>query len=255
MKSKTRESMIYILLIYLIAGAVLFFYQRKLIYFPTGKIRHSYELLKLENGKETLEVIVLNPGKNKALLYFGGNAEAVVHNAVDFLTAFPLHTVYLFNYRGYGGSSGQPTEEGIYSDALSLFDKVQEKQAKISVMGRSLGSGAATYLASKRPVEKMVLVSPYDSIKSVAQNKFPIYPMFLLLKDKYDSIGRVKEIQAKTIVLMAENDEVIPKKHSLRLISEFPTEQITVKTISDTGHNDISNKMEYYDHLKSFLNN
>ena len=174
---------------------------------------------------------------------------------IDFLTAFPLHTVYLFNYRGYGGSSGQPTEEGIYSDALSLFDKVQEKQAIISVMGRSLGSGAATYLASKRPVEKMVLVSPYDSIKSVAQNKFPIYPMFLLLKDKYDSIGRVKEIQAKTIVLMAENDEVIPKKHSLRLISEFPTEQITVKTISDTGHNDISNKMEYYDHLKSFLNN
>ena len=247
--------MIYILLIYLIAGAVLFFYQRKLIYFPTGKIRHSYELLKLDNGKETLEVIVLNPGKNKALLYFGGNAEAVVHNAVDFLTAFPLHTVYLFNYRGYGGSSGQPTEEGIYSDALSLFDKVQEKQAKISVIGRSLGSGAATYLASKRPVEKMVLVSPYDSIKSVAQNKFPIYPMFLLLKDKYDSIGRVKEIQAKTIVLMAENDEVIPKKHSLRLISEFPTEHITVKTISDTGHNDISNKMEYYDHLKSFLNN
>jgi len=255
MKSKTLDSMIYILLIYLIAGAVLFFYQRKLIYFPTGKIHHSYELLKLENEKETLEVIALNPGKEKALIYFGGNAEAVVHNADDFLTAFPLHTVYLLNYRGYGGSSGQPTEKGIYSDALSLFDKVQEKQAIISVMGRSLGSGAATYLASKRSVEKMVLVSPYDSIKSVAQNKFPIYPMFLLLKDKYDSIGRVKEIQAKTIILMAENDEVIPKKHSLRLISEFPPEQITVKTISNTGHNDISNKMEYYDHLRSFLNN
>ena len=101
----------------------------------------------------------------------------------------------------------------------------------------------------------MVLVSPYYSIKNVAQNKFPIYPMFFLLKDKYDSIGRVKEIQAKTIVLMAENDEVIPKKHSLRLIREFPPEQITVKTISNTGHNDISNKMEYYDHMKSFLNN
>ena len=122
-------------------------------------------------------------------------------------------------------------------------------------MGRSLGSGAATYLASKRSVEKMLLVSPYDSIKNVAQNKFPIYPMFLLLKDEYDSIGRVKEIQAKTIILMAENDEVIPKKHSMRLISEFPPEQITVKTISKTGHNDISNKMEYYDHLRSFLNN
>ena len=247
--------MIYILLIYLIAGAVLFFYQRKLIYFPAAKIPHSYETMKLENENETLEVIVLNSGRGQALIYFGGNAESVVYNATDFLTVFPLHTVYLFNYRGYGGSSGQPTEEGIYSDALFLFDKVHEKQAKISVMGRSLGSGTATYLASKRPVEKMVLVSPYDSIKSVAQNKFPIYPMFLLLKDKYDSIGRVKDVRAKTIVLIAENDEVISRKHSIRLINAFPPEQIMVKTISDSGHNDISNKMEYYDHLKNFLKN
>jgi len=247
--------MIYILLIYIIAGAVLFFYQRKLIYFPVGKIPHAYETLTLENKNETLEVIVLNSGREQALIYFGGNAEAVVYNAADFIKAFPLYTVYLLNYPGYGGSSGQPTEEGIYSDALFLFDKVQEKQAIISVMGRSLGSGAATYLASKRPVEKMVLVSPYDSIKSVAQNKFPIYPMFLLLKDKYDSIGRVKDIKAKTIVLVAENDEVISKKHSMRLINEFPPEQITFKTILDSGHNDISNKMEYYNHLKDFLNN
>jgi len=247
--------MIYILLIYLIAGAVLFFFQRKLLYFPTGKIPHAYETLTLENGNEILKVIVLNSGREQALLYFGGNAETVVYNAADFITAFPLHTVYLLNYRGYGGSSGQPTEAGIFADALALFDKVQKKQERISVMGRSLGSGAATYLASKRPVEKMLLISPFDSIKSVAQNKFPIYPMFLLLKDKYDSIGRVKDISAKTIVLIAENDEVISKKHSLRLISEFPPEQITVKTISDAGHNDISNKMEYYDHLKSFLNN
>ena len=246
--------MIYILLIYIIAGAALFLYQRKLIYFPVGKIPHAYETLTLENENETLEVIVLNSGRELALIYFGGNAEAVVYNAANFLTTFPHHTIYLLNYRGYGGSSGQPTEEGIFSDALYLFDKVQEKQAIISVMGRSLGTGPATYLASKRPVEKMMLVSPYDSIKSVAQNKFPIYPMVLMLKDKYDSIGRVKDIKAKTIVLVAENDEVISTKHSMRLINEFPPEQITVKTILDSGHNDISNKMKYYDHLKSFIN-
>jgi pimeloyl-ACP methyl ester carboxylesterase len=255
MKSKILEKMLYILLIYLIAGAVLFFFQRKLLYFPTGKITHGYDTLTLENKNETLEVIVLNAERNQALLYFGGNAEAVVYNAEDFLTAFPLYTVYLLNYRGYGGSSGQPTEAGIYADALALYDKVQEKQKNISVIGRSLGSGVATYLASKRPIQKMALISPYGSITSVAQNKFPIYPMFLLLKDKYDSIGRVKEISAKTIVLIAENDEVIPKKHSLRLISEFPSEQITVKTILDTGHNDISNKTEYNQHLKDFFNN
>jgi len=255
MNSKILGIMIYILLIYLIAGAVLFFYQRKLLYFPAAKIPHAYETMMLENENETLEIIILNSGREQALIYFGGNAESVVYNAKEFFSAFPLHTVYLVNYRGYGGSSGQPTEKGIYSDALLLFDKVQGKQTKISVMGRSLGSGAATFLASKRPVEKMILVSPFDSIKSVAQNKFPIYPMFLMLKDKYDSIGRVKDIKAKTIVLIAENDEVISRKHSIQLINEFPREQITVKIISDTAHNDISNQMEYYYHLKSFLNN
>ena len=114
--------MIYILLIYLIAGAVLFFFQRKLLYFPTGKIPHAYETLTLENENETLKVIVLNSGREQALLYFGGNAETVVYNAAEFITAFPLHTVYLLNYRGYGGSSGQPTEAGIFACALALFD-------------------------------------------------------------------------------------------------------------------------------------
>lgn len=247
--------MLYILLIYCIAGAVLFFFQRNLLYFPTAKIAHGYATLTLENENEALEVIVLNAGRDQALLYFGGNAEAVVLNATEFLNAFPQYTIYLLNYRGYAGSTGRPTEAGIYSDALALFDMVHEKQKIISVMGRSLGSGAATYLASKRPIQKMVLISPYDSIKSLAQNKFPIYPMFLLLKDKYDSIGRVIDISTKTTVLIAENDEVIPKKHSLRLSNEFPPEQITVKTIPDVGHNDISNKKEYYLWLKDFLNN
>ena len=254
MKPKTLEGMIYILLIYVLVGAVLFFYQRKLIYFPTANIPHNYEQLQLTHENVTLEIIVLNQGKKEAILYFGGNAEAVVYSAEDFLSAFPLQTVYLLNYRGYGGSSGQPSEAGIFADALFLFDKVLEKQAIISVIGRSLGSGVATYLASKRPVEKMALISPFDSITSVAQNIYMIFPVFLMLLDKYDSISRVKEIEAKTIILVAEHDEVIPRKHSQRLIDEFPPEQISVKIIADSGHNDISNKVEYYQHLKDFFN-
>lgn len=246
--------MIYILLIYVLVGAVLFFYQRKLIYFPTANIPHNYEQLQLTHENVTLEIIVLNQGKKEAILYFGGNAEAVVYSAEDFLSVFPLQTVYLLNYRGYGGSSGQPSEAGIFADALFLFDKVLDKQAIISVIGRSLGSGVATYLASKRPVEKMALISPFDSITSVAQNIYMIFPVFLMLLDKYDSISRVKEIEAKTIILVAEHDEVIPRKHSQRLIDEFPPEQITVKIIADSGHNDISNKVEYYQHLKDFFN-
>ena len=245
--------MLYILLFYVLIGAVLFFYQRKLIYFPTAKIPHDYEQQQLIHDNITLEVIVLNQGQKEAIIYFGGNAESVVFSAENFLDTFPRQTVYLLNYRGYGGSSGQPTEDGIYADALFLFDKVLEKQATISVIGRSLGSGVATYLASKRPVKKMALISPFDSITRVAQNNFMIFPMFLMLLDKYDSISRVKDIKAETFVLIAEHDEVIPRIHSQRLIDEFPAEQITVKIIADSRHNDISEKVEYYQLLKDFF--
>ena len=101
----------------------------------------------------------------------------------------------------------------------------------------------------------MILISPYDSIKNVAQKRFPIYPIFLLLKDKYESIKRVTDIKAKTMILIAENDRVIPKKHSIRLFNEFPSEQIRKKIIFDAGHNDISLKNEYYEQIKKFLDN
>ena len=170
-------------MIYVVFGAFLYIFQRKLIYFPTKKIPHNFEQLKLENEKENIEVIVLNPKKDEAIIYCGGNAEAVIYNAEDFLTIFPSKTVYLLNYRGYGGSSGSSTEKGIFSDILFLFDKIHKEHKKIHALGRSLGTGVVTYLASNRPIEKMILITPYDSIKNIAQKRFPIYPIFLLLKD------------------------------------------------------------------------
>jgi len=253
MKKKIQEVMTYIIFIYVVVGTLLFIFQRKLIYFPTNKISHGFEKLKIVNENETIEVIVLNPNKDEAIIYCGGNAETVVLNSEDFLNAFPSKTLYLLNYRGYGGSSGTPSEKGIFSDILFLFDKIHKKHKNIHAIGRSLGTGVVIYLASKRNIKKLILVSPYDSITSIAQNRFPIYPVFLLLKDKYNSINKIKDIKSKSMIMIAENDEVIPQKNSLRLITEFPPEQITVKTILEARHNDISYKKEYYEHLKNFL--
>ena len=100
----------------------------------------------------------------------------------------------------------------------------------------------------------MALITPYDSIKNLGQSKFIILPVFMLLKDKFDSLSRVKHIKAETIALMAENDEVIPFKHSHPLINAFPPGQITAITIKNSGHNDISYKEEYYQHLSNFFN-
>ena len=240
-------------LAYIVFGILLFINQRDLLYAPTDKMNHIFSEVIFHNDKESINVIVVNDKKEKAILYFGGNGDTVARSAFAFDRFFPEHTVYLMNYRGYGGSSGEPSEKGIYSDALIIFDQIKSKHSDISVLGRSLGSGVATYLASRRDIEKLVLITPYDSAQSMVQERFPMYPMSILLKDKYDSVTRAKDIEAKTLVLIAEKDSVITMMHSQKLIDAFPASKVDVKIIEGVGHNNILHDERYYHILQTFL--
>lgn len=244
--------LIVLLVVYLGLGAMLYINQRSFLYYPTPKVDHQFKELTFNNESESIIVIVLNQGKSKAILYFGGNGEAVVGNVAEFELLFPAHTVYLVNYRGYGGSSGVPEEKGIYSDALYIFDQIKQKHDSVTVIGRSLGSGVATLVASARELDKLILVTPFDSIQNVAQGSFPIFPASLLIKDKYDSLSRVKDIRVPTLILIAEFDEVIGRKYSMNLASAFKPEQLTLEIIRDTGHNTISFKKRYGSLLSAF---
>jgi len=253
MNPAIKQRMLIYPLLYILLGVFLFFRQRSMIYFPTPEETHRYAEESVTHDGETIKVIVLNPGREHAIIYFGGNAETVIYNAYDFEQSFPGHTVYLFNYRGYGGSSGRPSEKGIGSDALALYDTIRSSHSSISAIGRSLGSGVAVHLAAARDLRRLALVTPFDSIRSVAQRRFLIYPMRLLLLDQYDSLRRVKDIKAPTLAIIAEHDSIIPRQHSLRLISAFPADQITTATIKDAGHNTLSDFPEYHQKLKDFF--
>lgn len=229
------------------------------MYFPTPKIHHDFDEIIFSNQGENLNIIVLNKNKQKAILYFGGNSESVVINADKFSEIFPEHTVYLFNYRGYGGSTGKPGEKENYADADALYEFLKNQYTDISVMGRSLGSGVATYLASVKHIEKLVLITPYDSIQSVAQMRFPIHPMSLLLKDKYNSAIKAKDVKAETMILIAEHDETIKLERTHGLIEAFAKSHaakispIISKTIKNAGHNSILESERYYRLLRDFL--
>lgn len=239
--------------IYVLIGILLFVFQRDFLYFPTVKTADNSQSQKFVIGEETINVIVLNKGQKKAILYFGGNGEAVVKNAASFSKIFASHTVYLVNYRGYGGSTGTPSEQGFYSDAQFIYDVLANQYRQISVIGRSLGTGVATFLASTRAIEKMVLVTPYDSILNIAQDQYPLYPVSLILKDKYDSASRIKSIISPTLIIVAEKDVIIPAKYSDELIKLFPPAQLTVVVIRGAGHNNITQKPQYYKLLQEFI--
>lgn len=239
-------------IIYLAVGTLLFINQRSFLYFPTRGAGHSFDEVIFSNEGESISTIVINEGREKAVLYFGGNGESVAFSAPEYAEIFPSHTVYLVNYRGYGKSSGKPEEKGLYSDAQYIFDEIRRKHSNVSVIGRSLGSGVATFVASRKEVDRLVLITPYDSIQNVAQKIYWIYPMSILLKDKFDSLSRVKQIKAKTLILAAENDEVIGFKHTNNLIKAFPASQITVHVIGNTGHNTLSEDSRYSELLRAF---
>lgn len=179
----------------------------------------------------------------KALIYFGGNAEDVSANMPSLAAAFPDRAIYLLHYRGFGGSSGKPSEESLVADGLALFDHVIATHKDVTLIGRSLGSGVAVRVASLRPVERLVLVTPFDSL--IAAHHYPYFPVRWLLKDKYESWRYAPAVTAPTVIIAAENDQIIPRESSELLRSRFADGVATFTVIPGTTHNSISLSPEY----------
>ena len=232
--------------LYVVACAALFFFQRSLIYFPHAvPARAGASLMTLPvPGGEVLVSVRPREGE-AALLYFGGNAEDVSASLPDLAQAFPQRALYLLHYRGYGGSAGAPSEAALLEDARALFDKVHAKHGDVLAMGRSLGTGVAVRLAAERPVSRLLLVTPYDSLQDLAAQQFPIFPVRWLLQDKFDSGLHAPRITVPTLIVAAEHDEIIPRASTERLHRRFAPGIATLKVVPRTGHNSISDSQEY----------
>ena len=243
-----------ILVAILFAGlcGVLFVFQRSLIYFPQPRsYQHGTNLITLQVGTGTVLVSTrLNAGSD-ALIYFGGNAEDVSRNMPGFSVAFPNYAIYLLHYPGYGGSPGSPSEQAIFADALALFDDVRAEHKNIVVVGRSLGSGVAVRLASLRPVERLVLVTPYDSLGDVAAHNYPFLPVRWLLRDKFESWKYAPQVTAPTRIVVAEQDEVSPRTSTDRLRTRFQNGIVSYVVVPGVGHNTISGSADYLSLLKN----
>ena len=245
--------LILVIVTYVGLGVMLYLMQRSFIYFPTGAVEHRFDEVTFENDGASTTSILLNKGQDKAIIYFGGNAENVAFTAPEFERELAPYSVYLVNYRGYGGSEGSPSEAALLSDALAMYDSLVSTHESVFVIGRSLGSGVASYIASERPLKKLVLVTPFDSIQSIAQKQFPFYPMSILLKDKFNSIERAGNIYSDTLILVAEDDKVVRRIHTDKLIQSLVNRAPEVVFIEGAGHNDISQYSRYYQSISAFL--
>ena len=246
---------VFIIAVYLVLCAALFVFQRSLIWFPQPAALVSADSrLKLSMPDADVWVTARERSGSRALIYFGGNAEDVSRNLPEFTDAFPDYALYFMHYRGFGGSTGSPSEAAIAEDALALFDQVYASHPQIAVIGRSLGSGVAVRLASQRPVHKLILVTPFSSLEEIAARQYPWVPVKWLLKDRFESGKYAAHLRVPTLLLAASHDEVIGRSSTQRLFESFPAGVATLKVVPDSGHNSISEREEYLRWIEDVMN-
>jgi pimeloyl-ACP methyl ester carboxylesterase len=239
--------------LYLALCLLMFLTQRSQVYFPVHEQAAAGALpLRIDVRGARLKVWAIERAGREALLYFGGNAEDVGASIGRFAACLPRFSLYFVNYRGYGGSTGKPSEAALVADAVALYDRLRSRHSGISVVGRSLGSGVAAQLAARREVQRLVLVTPFDSLVNVARAHIRWLPVGFLMLDRFDSAGQAPAITAETLVVIADADEIIPRARSEALVRAFRTPP-RVLELEGAGHNDLDLDPRYLDGIAGFL--
>ncbi|MGL5009644.1 MAG: alpha/beta hydrolase [Paracoccaceae bacterium] len=237
-----------IALLYLAVLAAMFLFQRNLQYFPTnrapapatlGLTGVTVETLTTPDG-ETLRLwYAPAPANNPTILFFHGNAGEVADRADRFaFWQVQGYGVAFLSPRGYGGSTGRITEDGLITDATTAYDWLIARSVpaeKIILIGESLGTGLAVQLAAKRPVAAVVLEAPYTSAADVAARAYPWLPVRLLMKDQLRSIDHIAAVTAPILILHGTDDRVIPYDLG-RALYDATTAPTMFTTLEGQGH-------------------
>jgi alpha-beta hydrolase superfamily lysophospholipase len=224
--------------------------QKKLLYYPDSSIP-SEESLRTNSInpwpsslKDHRGFVSINETKavNGTIIVFHGNAGTAADRVFYVKSLAALgYRVILAEYPAYGGREGKVGETAFVSDASETVRLAFEQYGRpLFLLGESLGCGVAAAVAKETTIkiDGIILITPWDTLASVAQSKFPFFPVRLFLKDKYDNIGNLGSFKKGIAVVGAERDEVIPVNHANRLYLALPSKAKKIWIVKDAGHND-----------------
>ena len=223
-------------LIYIIICIFIYFYQRNLLYHPgennyldEGPLNHKIEKIYI-NSESSLVGWHFQKNQNyKTILFFHGNA-GKLDNRIYKLNEFSKMSVnyLIFAYRGFSGNDGNPSEIGLYDDALAAKKWLNSKKIEdknIVLYGESLGTAIALNLAKDYSFSGVILESPFTSMETLAKSYYPYLPVKYLLKDKYNSISKLNNNSAPILVMHGMRDKIVPFKMGKEIFTKFNGEK------------------------------
>ena len=212
-----------VVLVYFFATLGLYIFQRSLLYHPT---ENNYDGNKLTVNIEEVKIITddniyllawyhnKDINKFKTILYLHGNAGSL-ENRIHKINHFEDMNInfLLLSWRGFSGNKGKPTEQGLYQDARSAVEWLIKQgviEENIIIYGESLGTGITTEISQNRNFAGIILETPFTSMVAAGKSKYSIFPIKLLLKDKYENDKKIKNIKIPVLVMHGEADQIVP---------------------------------------------
>lgn len=237
--------------IYVLGGVALYYLQERFIFldktlpadyefeFPT---KFSEINLAAPDGAN-LHALHFRVNEPKGVIvYYHGNA-GTLHRwgeVVQYHVGLS-YDVVVMDYRGYGKSTGERTQASMLADAQQFYDYTLEHytEDQITVYGRSLGTGLATYVASKNEPKRLILETPYHDLKSLAQRYYPIFPVGIALRFNFKSNEYAQRVDCPIYIFHGTEDEVVPYRHGKRLYEAIPAGKAEFFTILEGAHKNL----------------
>src|SRR3989344_4967186 len=238
------------LLIYFGFGIVLFVFQAKYIYYPAKTDFQDCPSFKNADRISfgSSRGYLTKRSQEKVIVFYHGNAgRACDRDYLDSSFAEQNYSTLFVEYSGYGEKGNNPSMPKLLKNIDDTIDFLKTQNFKeIVVVGESVGVGPATYHASRSGVHKLILITAYNNLASVAFSHYPVYPMHLLLLNNFTPDAWLAHYKGEVSIILAENDEVIPNKLGRKLYDDIPSDLKKMYIVKNAGHNTIYEKEEFY---------
>jgi len=251
--------------IYILIALLLFFFQERFIFLPEFLHKdHTYVFDKefeerwfdMADGAR-INALYFKANNPKGVIYYHhGNAGNLARwGEVSYFFTDLGYDVLIYDYRGYGKSTGERSEQVLFEDAISIYDQLSKEwpSERIVIYGRSIGSAMASYTASKKKHKFLILETPFHSLTDMGRHYFPVFPLSSFMNYPFENAEHLKKSKNPIFIFHGTEDNIVPYSSGLKLYKSLQDQPVEFITIEEGNHNNLIEFSSFRKRIKGVL--